>query len=208
MNKESEKIKFENTKKRILKVATKLFAKNGFDGTSIRDICKNAGINVSMVSYYWGGKKELYDGIIKNLFERQTDFAKSFLNFDEDPYNMSFEKRLELLKLIANKMIDFFYSNISNDMVVFIFRAQRDKSYTFSTPLFQYLKKLFGSIMNKNENDKEVIFKMLFFISQINSPRIMPALSLSQLGKENFNLEDIDIIRKNVVLYINQMVKE
>ena len=38
-----EKMKEDNSKARILEAATHLFAKNGFDGTSIREICKAAG---------------------------------------------------------------------------------------------------------------------------------------------------------------------
>ena len=53
-------IKENNSKEKILNSAIKLFATNGFDGTSIRDICKDAGVNVCMISYYFGGKKDLY----------------------------------------------------------------------------------------------------------------------------------------------------
>ena len=42
----------KDTKERILKVATELFAKKGYAGTSIRDIAKCANVNLSMISYY------------------------------------------------------------------------------------------------------------------------------------------------------------
>lgn len=48
----------------ILQVAEKLFAENGFDGTSVRDISKVANINVAMISYYFGSKEKLLEGII------------------------------------------------------------------------------------------------------------------------------------------------
>ena len=48
----------------ILQVAENLFAEKGFDGTSIRDISKNAGINVAMVSYYFGSKEKLLEAIM------------------------------------------------------------------------------------------------------------------------------------------------
>lgn len=52
-----DKIKDENSKYRILEAAIKLFAARGFDGVSIREICKEAKTNVCMISYYFGGKK-------------------------------------------------------------------------------------------------------------------------------------------------------
>ena len=48
----------------ILQVAEKLFAEHGFDGTSIRMISKDAGINIAMVSYYFGSKESLLEKLI------------------------------------------------------------------------------------------------------------------------------------------------
>ena len=48
----------------ILHVAEKLFAEKGFDGTSIREISKNLGINIAMVSYYFGSKEKLLENLI------------------------------------------------------------------------------------------------------------------------------------------------
>ncbi len=43
----------------IIKIAEKLFAENGYEGTSVRAIAEAAGINVAMISYYFGGKRNL-----------------------------------------------------------------------------------------------------------------------------------------------------
>lgn len=43
----------------ILEVAEKLFAQNGFNGTSVRDIAKEAEVNIAMISYYFGSKEKL-----------------------------------------------------------------------------------------------------------------------------------------------------
>ncbi len=53
----------------ILQVAEKLFAEKGFDGTSIRDISKEANINIAMISYYFGSKEKLLESLI--LFRTQ-----------------------------------------------------------------------------------------------------------------------------------------
>lgn len=84
-NQNVQKSKSENSKEKILAAATKLFAQKGFDGVSIREICKEAEVNICMISYYWGGKKELYQGIIEDLLERQIAYTKTFLNYDQSP---------------------------------------------------------------------------------------------------------------------------
>lgn len=51
----------------LLEVGAKLFAEKGLEGTSVRDIAKVAGLNLSLVSYYFGGKEGLYREIIQNF---------------------------------------------------------------------------------------------------------------------------------------------
>lgn len=57
------------TKKKILESAILLFNTNGYSGTSVRDIAKKAGVNVSMVSYYFGGKKGLLEYLMTTFLE-------------------------------------------------------------------------------------------------------------------------------------------
>lgn len=47
----------------IIETAERLFSENGFDGTSVRDIADEAGINVAMISYYFGSKEKLMEAI-------------------------------------------------------------------------------------------------------------------------------------------------
>lgn len=56
---------YQSTDKRghILEVAQQLFAQNGFTATSVRDIAKEAGVNIAMISYYFGSKEKLLEAI-------------------------------------------------------------------------------------------------------------------------------------------------
>ena len=55
MNKEEK-----DTRSKILDVAQKLFAKKGFDGTSVREIAKEADVNVAAINYHFKHKSALY----------------------------------------------------------------------------------------------------------------------------------------------------
>ena len=57
----------------IIEVAERLFAQNGFAGTSVRDIAHDADINISMISYYFGSKEKL----IETLFKIRTDESRT-----------------------------------------------------------------------------------------------------------------------------------
>ncbi|TNJ62287.1 TetR/AcrR family transcriptional regulator [Paenibacillus hemerocallicola] len=57
-----------DVKMKILLAAKKLFAKQGFDGTSVRQICDEAGANVALVSYHFGGKDNVFVALFKTFF--------------------------------------------------------------------------------------------------------------------------------------------
>ena len=200
-----EKIKDENSKTRILEAATALFAQKGFDGTSIREICKAAEVNICMISYYWGGKQELYQGIIDNLIEKQIEYSKSFLDLNKNPYDMTKNECREFFSEVMDKFVDFFYTNISSDLIVLLLKEQQKPDFILKSPVFDYIRSLIARILDKDANDRITIFKMLFMISQINSPRILPAFSLRLLGQSDFCEDDIEIIKSNVKAYIKTL---
>lgn len=203
-----EKIKDENSKTRILEAATVLFARKGFDGTSIREICKAADVNLCMISYYWGGKQELYQGIIDNLIEKQIEYSKSFLDLNKNPYDMTKDECRELLSEVMDKFVDFFYTNISSDLIVLLLKEQQKPDFIVKSPVLDYIRIMVARLLEVDKNDRLTIFKMLFMLSQINSPRILPAFSLRLLGQDDFCEEDIKIIKDNLKSYINSLSNE
>jgi AcrR family transcriptional regulator len=54
----------------ILEAAERLFSARGFKGTSVRDIAQEAGVNLAMISYYFGSKEGLLEALfIKRMSE-------------------------------------------------------------------------------------------------------------------------------------------
>lgn len=49
---------------RLLHAAGEAFARDGFDGASVRAICEAAGANVSAVKYHFGSKHDLYREVV------------------------------------------------------------------------------------------------------------------------------------------------
>jgi AcrR family transcriptional regulator len=48
------------TRQKILEAASRLFADNGYRGTTIEMIVRAAGVNIAAVNYHFGGKESLY----------------------------------------------------------------------------------------------------------------------------------------------------
>lgn len=101
------KKKFTEKQIHILDVAEELIAKNGFEGTSVREICSKAQINVAMISYYFGSKEKmmsyLYQYRVQKTRESFSEFAKTIK--DSKP-----EMQLkEIIKFIVSHLFKFSY---------------------------------------------------------------------------------------------------
>lgn len=75
------KKRFTEKQLNILTVAEELIAKKGFEGTSVRDISTKAGVNVAMISYYFGSKEKmmasLYHYRVEKTREHFSEFAET-----------------------------------------------------------------------------------------------------------------------------------
>ncbi|MBH47241.1 MAG: hypothetical protein CME71_03625 [Halobacteriovorax sp.] len=65
------------TKLKILSVATELFSRHGYEGASIREIAREAGVNLAAVNYHFQNKLNLYYKVMDSNCERmEKDIAE------------------------------------------------------------------------------------------------------------------------------------
>ncbi len=62
-------------REKILNTAIRLFAKQGYNATGVRQITKEADTTVSMVSYYFGSKEGILQEIIDDYFRKIQPFV-------------------------------------------------------------------------------------------------------------------------------------
>lgn len=68
--KTNKRTELKPRKDRILDAAEYLFARHGFYGVSVRDITKAAEVDVALVSYHFGGKRELFAAVFQRRAEQ------------------------------------------------------------------------------------------------------------------------------------------
>lgn len=59
----------ERTRQAILDAAEALFARKGYDATSLREVGEAAGVSRGTPSYFFGSKERLYEAVLHRTFE-------------------------------------------------------------------------------------------------------------------------------------------
>lgn len=75
----------DSQKERLLEAGVTLFARQGFEGTSIRDLAREAGCNSSLVSYHFGSKEGLYRAVLQGHFDVLMENLEVLKGRDETP---------------------------------------------------------------------------------------------------------------------------
>jgi TetR/AcrR family transcriptional regulator len=74
----------ENSRERILKVATAVFSAQGIDGARVDDIADRAKINKNMIYHYFESKEGLFTAVLERVYEtlraRQQDLNLRDMN--------------------------------------------------------------------------------------------------------------------------------
>jgi len=78
-------------REQIIQAALTLFGKQGYEGTSIRDICQEANVNLAMVNYYFGNK----EGLFASMVERKASTIKGKLQELVNNESMTPEEKID-----------------------------------------------------------------------------------------------------------------
>ncbi len=112
----------QDTRTHIAQVAIKLFAHQGFDGTSIRDIAETSGVTKPSLYYYFNSKEDLYSTVIHEVYDtfihELHEIIESKLNF------------LDRFKQVVQYYIDDCEKNDDIIRLIFgaLFSPRRNKS--------------------------------------------------------------------------------
>jgi len=100
-------VKKSGARKKIMKVATSLFAEKGFSAATVDEIASKAKVNKALIYYYFKNKDDLLDKIFDNFI------GESFIRFNElliaieskEVFN-SKERLGEMMKVLLDFMIE------------------------------------------------------------------------------------------------------
>jgi AcrR family transcriptional regulator len=88
---------------RIINSAAYLFSRKGFSGVGVREIAAKAKVNISMVSYYYGGKVGLLKAIVTEYFSYVDGIALRVSEMNLPPREALKEFICKMVNLIKDR---------------------------------------------------------------------------------------------------------
>lgn len=175
------------TKDKIAQAAIQLFDSQGFDGTTVRQIAREAKVNQALISYYFKNKQGLMEWIMVNYYEEM------FRRLEKCQTLSAMESQFSLLANMLQEMIRF--QSESHKVSRFIHRELSVESMLGREIMCIYIKRLkhdFSSVLEEGIERGEfppvqVDGVILNLLSMIYFPYAYP-----QILREVFYLEPID----------------
>ncbi len=72
-------------KERILQAAIHLFSRKGYSATGMRELAREADVNLAMINYHFGSKQKLLEAVFDTFFTRQSEYVATVLDDDGPP---------------------------------------------------------------------------------------------------------------------------
>lgn len=68
-----------DSREALLKAAQRVFGAKGYEGATVKDLADEAGVNISLVSYHFGGKENLYRSCMEQFGLERVEAAERVL---------------------------------------------------------------------------------------------------------------------------------
>lgn len=144
----------EQTRARLLEAARQVFSECGFQGATVREICRRAEVNVAAVNYHFGSK----DGLLAQAlhFEALRNLQETNAALDEPP-----EKRFQLfLRDFMHMLLD---ENNASSQCKIMARELADPTPALDqivreaiVPLHDFLTRLVREIVGDHTDESEL----------------------------------------------------
>ncbi len=142
--------KSEDTKHAILKSAERLFAEQGFNKTTVREIAHDSHVNVAMIYYYFQTKEGLHREILENACKTLSQSLSECINSENGPE--------ENLRCVITTYINFLQQHKTLHRIVL--RATVTQSKQLGKVVKKHGTNIFGMVHSQiEEGIKKGIFR-------------------------------------------------
>lgn len=202
------------SRRRLLATAGRLFAEKGFDGVSTRDIANAAGVNISLISYYFNGKEGLYIAVLRDCCEG-TMSKHDVLFSDFDPGKLNREIFVRKMSFVVRELVEMKFTSphmpaLLHRELLANFPRARDFANEMANRVLPSILALI-QLAQKNGIVREDLHVPTYFMTMIHALDTYYLFIQSKTASADMCLplpeEKEEYIRQMVILFIEGVLK-
>ena len=198
----------EDTRNLLLEAGLVLFGQRGFDAVTTRQLSEHAGANVAAIAYHFGGKRELYRAVLRQLVDdiaarempAVMHLQKSMANPDQPDALAS-----GLSKFIADLTRFFIDDAFMRDRAPLILREFAMPSEDFDIfydgwlhPVHTTMTKIVAAALGRDASEPECAIRAHTVMGQIMVFGIARVVLFRRLDWDGYNTERANIVANEV----------
>lgn len=185
----------DSMKARILKTARRVFGTYGFHGTTTRMIAREVGIDISTLYYHWGEKGDLYEAVIRDIYE---DLREKLVEVERVIHGRPLGERMDIA---IDLMTDYLFARpeISNLILFRYFARTRQETHLdFHVPeLLSDIARSMNLAQERRNVPVEAKMQVLTIMNAIHS----------FVSGEGFFRSMLGLDREGYVLHVKETLK-
>ena len=189
----------EDSRSKILNASAQLFVKNGYDGTSVRQIAKEAGVNIAMISYYFKSKEGVLVDLITETSNKMDEKTRKIKDLNLEPR--------ERTTLIFQTYVDHF---VDYDLVSYVFGTELslNRNKNIVDLILSIISKsheyMYKCIKDCKSDIDDTVCKMMpvMILGMVNKALSTPRAMDIALGDTSFSNKNKSETRKILHLFV------
>ncbi len=192
-----------DVKNRIIEAAGEIFADCGFRETTVREICRRAGVNLAAVNYHFGDKERLYMAVIKHYREiavqkySQNDSVRA-----HDPYDV------QLIAFIKSFMFHILGEGHESCFGKLMSRELIEPTSALDViieeefrPFFNRLNAIIRQLLGKEIGEEKVVLCAMSILGQCLYFKHSRPVIRRLLRKDHYTAEEISEIADHIACF-------
>lgn len=209
----------DDTRDALLRAATAIFGRDGFDAASTRAIARAAGVNQALIGYHFGGKEGLYLAVfdaIATRMQRELDpLSEEIAALGGDDADATFPRarRVELLHRLVAGFAALLTSAETADWARLIMREQQAPSAAFELlydrimgRVLGLLRHLVAGIRGTHPDSVDTRLAAFAIIGQVLVFRVAHAAVLRQLEWRTIGAPELHAIQSRLRCNIDALL--
>ena len=203
-----------DTRSALIRAGVDLFGRQGFDGTSTREIARAAGVNIAGIAYHFGGKAGLHracgEAIAAIITESVGRLDAAALEAAMASPDAAGEAFITAISAIAGFMLG---RPEAESVARFMVREQMDPSETFTVlyevlirPRHEAMCRLFAHATGEEATSEAVIIAVSALFGQVMFFRVGRATALARLGWEGIDRPRLETILQVVAASVRATI--